>query len=56
MNCNPITEEQLSPLLNTNTINKKRITQLNKGGKVIETSLGNIQYGIPPETVKDSLL
>lgn len=34
---------------------EKRLTSLNKGGSVIETKIGNIQYGIPPETLKDAL-
>jgi len=31
------------------------ILELDKGGIIIKTALGNIQYGIPPETVKDSI-
>ena len=27
-----------------------------RGGLIIQTSLGNIQYGTPPESVKDSIL
>lgn len=34
---------------------KENIIKLKKGGLVIQTKIGNIQYGIPPETVKDSL-
>jgi hypothetical protein len=30
--------------------------KLAKGGYVFETKIGNIQFGIPPETVKDSLI
>lgn len=29
---------------------------LKRGGIVINTSIGNIQFGIPPETIKDSLI
>lgn len=38
----------------TNSIKEKMI-YLEKGGIILQTSLGNIQYGIPPETVKDSI-
>ena len=31
------------------------VVELDKGGIIIKTALGNIQYGIPPETVKDSM-
>ena len=31
------------------------LIELAKGGIIIQTVLGNIQYGIPPESVKDSL-
>ena len=37
-------EKEVSPLI-----------RLGKGGLLIKTKAGNIQYGIPPETVKDSL-
>ena len=30
-----------------------KIVYLNKGGIIIESKLGNIQFGMPPETVKD---
>ena len=33
----------------------KRIIRLPKGGKIIITKIGNIQYGTPPESVKDSM-
>lgn len=33
----------------------RRVTALNKGGSIIQTKIGNIQYGIPPETLKDAL-
>lgn len=26
---------------------------LNRGGIVIKTKIGNIQFGMPPETIKD---
>ncbi|KAL4448715.1 hypothetical protein ABPG74_012804 [Tetrahymena malaccensis] len=31
------------------------IINLPRGGLIIKTKIGNIQYGLPPETVKDSL-
>ena len=34
---------------------KKNISQLEKGGILIKTCIGNVQFGIPPETVKDSM-
>ena len=33
---------------------EKNIINLAKGGKVIPSLIGNIQYGMPPETIKDS--
>lgn len=32
------------------------LIELAKGGIIIQTNVGNIQYGIPPESVKDSLM
>jgi hypothetical protein len=32
-----------------------KIMNLPKGGVVINTSIGKIQYGVPPESVKDSI-
>jgi hypothetical protein len=37
------------------TMNQEKIINLEKGGIIMKTSIGNIQYGIPPETVKDSM-
>ena len=34
---------------------EKNLIDLPKGGKVIQSALGNIQYGMPPETIKDSM-
>lgn len=31
------------------------IRLLNRGGIVVDTSIGPIQFGIPPETIKDSI-
>ena len=35
-------------------LDQDNIIELRKGGLVVQTKIGNIQYGIPPETVKDS--
>ena len=35
-------------------LDQDNIVELRKGGLVVQTKIGNIQYGIPPETVKDS--
>jgi hypothetical protein len=32
-----------------------KIMSLPKGGVVINTAIGKIQYGVPPESVKDSI-
>ncbi|EGR31487.1 hypothetical protein IMG5_108280 [Ichthyophthirius multifiliis] len=32
-----------------------KLIDLPRGGYIIKTSVGNIQYGIPPETIKDSI-
>lgn len=45
-------EIQQNKLIQQNT---QKMIKLEKGGIVLQTSLGNIQYGIPPETVKDSI-
>ena len=34
--------------------NKGNAIELKRGGMVIQTKIGNIQFGMPPETVKDS--
>ena len=36
-------------------MNKIEIIELEKGGMIVETSIGDIQFGVPPETIKDSL-
>ncbi|CAK4589622.1 unnamed protein product [Aphanomyces euteiches] len=33
-----------------------KVTQLPRGGCIVSTSLGPVQYGIPPETIKDSMV
>ncbi|OQS00888.1 cGMP-dependent 3',5'-cGMP phosphodiesterase [Achlya hypogyna] len=32
-----------------------KVTDLPRGGTIVSTSIGPIQYGIPPETIKDSM-
>ena len=32
-----------------------RVTYLKRGGVVVQTSIGAIQFGMPPETIKDSM-
>ena len=33
----------------------EKITYLPKGGIIIDTKAGAVQFGVPPETIKDSL-
>ena len=35
---------------------KETITWLNRGGCLVKTKIGYIQIGIPPETIKDTIL
>lgn len=37
------------------TLKNKRVTKLPRGGLIVSTVIGNIQFGMPPETIKDSL-
>lgn len=37
-------------------LNNEKITKLKRGGYVVKTAVGPIQFGLPPETVKDSLI
>ena len=62
MGCMPTKAEIMSQSQSLQDLDKMldnsksgEIIELDKGGILIKTSLGNIQYGIPPETVKDSL-
>ena len=32
-----------------------RITRLHRGGLILKTSEGPIQFGVPPETIKDTI-
>lgn len=41
--------------LRDNFTYKSKVIDLPRGGSIIESSIGNIQYGMPPDTVKDSL-
>lgn len=42
------------PLLKESDESEK-IIKLLRGGYIIKTIIGNIQYGLPPETIKDAL-
>lgn len=35
---------------------QEQLIRLPRGGIIIQTSIGNIQFGMPPETVKDSMI
>lgn len=35
---------------------QEELIRLPRGGIIIQTSAGNIQFGMPPETVKDSMM
>jgi hypothetical protein len=39
----------------TSADNTARVVQLERGGTVVSTCIGNIQVGMPPETIKDSM-
>lgn len=66
MSCTPITTQdfeeikkfsaELSSNLRKVPRKQEQLIRLPRGGIVIHTSLGNIQFGMPPETVKDSML
>ncbi len=66
MSCSPITtlefEEikklsaELSKSFHLLPNKQETLIRLPRGGIVIKTSAGNIQFGMPPETVKDSML
>jgi hypothetical protein len=34
----------------------ENITELLRGGVVVKTKIGNIQFGMPPETIKDAIV
>ncbi len=36
--------------------NKAEMIELPRGGTIVKTSIGNVQFGIPPESMKDSML
>ena len=40
----------------SDAMNLANVTELNKGGFVIKTRVGNIQIGMPPETIKDCMV
>ena len=37
-------------------LQSEKITHLPRGGCIVKTNKGNVQFGIPPETVKDSMM
>ena len=56
MGCSLSTECQHKAIYKqTPKITSKNSIELEKGGIIIQTKIGNIQYGILPETVKDAL-
>ena len=61
MGCFPSKEEDILRLVSDShwdpiiKMNDEKCIYLRKGGFLIETKIGNIQYGIPPETLKDSM-
>ena len=59
--CQPSEEEidRIRDTLSRSTseiLNMDHVTELNKGGVVIKTRIGNIQVGMPPETIKDCMV
>jgi len=66
MSCTPITAQdfeeikkysaELNSKLRKVPRKQEQLVRLPRGGIVLQTSLGNIQFGMPPETVKDSML
>ena len=36
-------------------LEKAIFLNLPRGGKIIETKIGNVQFGLVPETIKDSI-
>lgn len=35
---------------------QRAVIELPRGGRVIQTSIGSIQFGVPPETIKDTMV
>lgn len=61
MSCCQPSEEQIACLRKTlshsnSEIMTENVTELLRGGMVVKTKVGNIQVGMPPETVKDSIV
>jgi len=66
MSCTPITAEDFEEIKKlsaefSKTLRKvprkqEQLIRLPRGGIIIQTSLGNVQFGMPPETVKDSMM
>ena len=62
MACCQSSEEEIDRIRDTlsrstsEILNMDHVTELNKGGVVIKTRIGNIQVGMPPETIKDCMV
>lgn len=61
MSCCQPSEEAIASLRRTlshsnSEIITENVTELLRGGMVVKTKIGNIQVGIPPETIKDSIV
>jgi hypothetical protein len=63
MSCCIPNEETIEQIRNSLSSNQSQIlgtfenvTELLRGGYVVKTKIGNIQVGLPPETVKDSIV
>lgn len=41
---------------NSVDIHNSNVTNLNRGGYLVKTPIGNIQFGSPPETIKDTMV
>ena len=48
--------KRLSPFYKIAPDKQEELIRLPRGGIIIQTSAGNVQFGMPPETVKDSML
>ena len=43
-------------LSSSQIVSLENVTELLRGGWVVKTKIGNVQVGLPPETVKDSIV
>lgn len=61
MGCFPSRDQEVFDLQaqfdfnSTSKVGEEKCISLKKGGSVVQTRLGLIQYGIPPETLKDTM-